>query len=291
MSERLEAGAEVNNSMKRQKRRKRQHKQQQKVGVEEDALSADSHREPLLRGIFQIGKKSHDVVLTTSRITWTPIQPEDPTGQSAVKKLQGDFVDLTDVFAVKVKRRRSVGQKSGGTLLGITVFIGKRKGAKLKDHAIHLNNLSADHCEIWFKHLKDILNGFQNRPKSLKVFINPSSHKKEAYQVYVDQVAPLFKLADIQTDVTVTERKGHAVSVLKECSLGEYDGGGCSAVLGVIGGGSTERNRERERERERDLSRVVFSRVSDNAMIRAVVDQDARGLCGRWLFNYLYWKQ
>ncbi|XP_036433161.1 ceramide kinase-like protein isoform X2 [Colossoma macropomum] len=236
MSERLEAGAEVNNSMKRKKRRKqqqKQHKQPQTVGVEEDSSAADSPREPLLRGIFQIDKKSHDVELTTSRITWTPIQPEDPTGQSSVKKLQGDFVDLKDVFAVKVKRRRSVGQKSGGTLLGITLFICKRKGAKLKDHAIHLNNLSADHCEIWFKHLKDILNGFQNRPKSLKVFINPSSHKKEAYQVYVDQVAPLFKLADIQTDVTVTERKGHAVSVLKECSLDEFD-----SVVCVGGDGS-----------------------------------------------------
>ncbi|KAL7882217.1 hypothetical protein AOLI_G00090660 [Acnodon oligacanthus] len=162
MAERLEAGAKVNNSMKGQKRRKgqhKQHKQPQKVGVEEDALPAEP-RQPLLRGIFQIGKTSHDVLLTASRITWTPIQPEDPTGQSSVKKLQGDFVDLTDVFAVKVKRRRSVGQKSGGTLLGITVFVSKRKGAKLKDHAIHLNNLSADHCEIWFKHLKDILNDY-----------------------------------------------------------------------------------------------------------------------------------
>ncbi|KAI4881002.1 hypothetical protein NFI96_003438 [Prochilodus magdalenae] len=82
-----------------------------------------------------------------------------PSGHSAAKKLQEDFVDLKDVFAVKVKRRRSVGQRSGGTLLGITLFICKRKkGAKLKDHTVHFNNLSADHCEVWFKHLKDILN-------------------------------------------------------------------------------------------------------------------------------------
>lgn len=44
--------------------------------------------------------------------------------------------------------------------------------------------------------------GFKNRPKSLKVFVNPISHKKEAYQIYLDKVAPLFKLADIQADVT-----------------------------------------------------------------------------------------
>lgn len=44
--------------------------------------------------------------------------------------------------------------------------------------------------------------GFQNRPKSLKVFVNPSSHKREATNIYDEKVAPLFKLADIKTDVT-----------------------------------------------------------------------------------------
>uniref|UniRef100_A0A8B9LPJ2 Ceramide kinase-like n=1 Tax=Astyanax mexicanus TaxID=7994 RepID=A0A8B9LPJ2_ASTMX len=133
------------------------------VGVEEGARgSVDPPQpdrtgtDPLLRGIFQIGKKSHDVVLTASRITWTPIEPDHPTGE--LLKPQEDSVELKDVFAVKVKRRRSVGQTSGGTLLGITLFTCRPKGAKLKDHAVHLNNLSADHCEIWFKQLKEILN-------------------------------------------------------------------------------------------------------------------------------------
>lgn len=80
-------------------------------------------------------------------------------GESSQKKPVEDFVELKDVFAVKVKRRRSAGQQSGGTLLGITLFFCKRKGAKLKDDTIHLDNLSVDHCEIWFRHLKDILNG------------------------------------------------------------------------------------------------------------------------------------
>lgn len=69
------------------------------------------------------------------------------------------FVELKNVFAVKVKRRRMVGQQSGGTLLGITLFHCKRKGSKLKDHETHLNNLSVDHCEIWFKQLKALLSG------------------------------------------------------------------------------------------------------------------------------------
>lgn len=41
----------------------------------------NNNDEPIVRGIFQIGKRSYDVVLTVSRVTWTPIQPETPTGE------------------------------------------------------------------------------------------------------------------------------------------------------------------------------------------------------------------
>ncbi|KAG5283747.1 hypothetical protein AALO_G00045670 [Alosa alosa] len=191
-----------------------------------------SNDEPIVRGIFQIGKRSHDVVLTASRVTWTPIQPETPTEPAA--PLNAGFMELKDMFAVKVKRRRMVGQQSGGTLLGITLFHCRRKGSKLKDHETHLNNLSVDHCEIWFKHLKALLNGFRDRPKALKVFVNPMSHKKEALRVYMDEVAPLFKLADIEADLIITEKKGHALSVLKECRLDNYDGVVCVGGDGSV---------------------------------------------------------
>lgn len=36
--------------------------------------------EPLLRGIFEIGKRSCDVVLSARRLRWSPILPESPTG-------------------------------------------------------------------------------------------------------------------------------------------------------------------------------------------------------------------
>lgn len=44
--------------------------------------------------------------------------------------------------------------------------------------------------------------GFSDRPKSLKVLLNPQSHRKEATQVYYEKVEPLFKIAGIKTDVT-----------------------------------------------------------------------------------------
>ncbi|XP_065108300.1 ceramide kinase-like protein isoform X2 [Paramisgurnus dabryanus] len=234
-------GARKRVKVKKKKRKQRQGEQrsvsdpQLRSGGGDHARKETKYKadEPIVRGIFQIEKKSHDVVLTATRVTWTPIEPETPTAEHDVKK-QEEYVELQDVFAVKVKRRRSAGQQTGGTLLGITLFYCKKKGLKLKDHTIHLNNLSADHCEIWFKTLKEILNGFKNRPKSLKVFINPSSHKKEAYKIYLDEVAPLFKLADIQADVTVTERKGHALSILKDCILEDYDGVVCVGGDGSV---------------------------------------------------------
>uniref|UniRef100_A0AAZ3P0B4 DAGKc domain-containing protein n=1 Tax=Oncorhynchus tshawytscha TaxID=74940 RepID=A0AAZ3P0B4_ONCTS len=148
--------------------------------------------EPIVRGIFQIGKKSHDVLLSSTRVTWSLIQPETPTGERT------EYVQLKDMFEVKVKRD-ATSQQTGGTLLGITLFQFKKNGPKLKDHAIHFNNMN------------EILSGFQNRPKSLKVFVNPTSHKKEAYQIYRDYVAPLFQLADIKADVT---KKGHTLFIL-----------------------------------------------------------------------------
>ncbi|KAJ1187948.1 hypothetical protein NDU88_004713 [Pleurodeles waltl] len=184
----------------------------------------------LLRGIFAVGKQSCDVQLTESRLVWRPILPERPLGEDLNLNHQQkeEFLDLKDMFAVKMKRRCCAGKHKGGTLLGITIFICLRKGHnKLKDSAIDLGNTSEDHCDVWFKKLKEILNGFPHRPKYLKIIINPHSHKREATSVYSEEVEPLFKLADIQTDVTITEYEGHALCLLKEFNLQEFDGVVC----------------------------------------------------------------
>lgn len=84
-----------------------------------------------------------------------------PTGDSSTAlQVKEEIIEMKDVFSVKVKRRRFVGQKKGGTLLGITIFKCLHKEEnKLTDCAIHLNNFSEDHCHSWFRRLKEILNG------------------------------------------------------------------------------------------------------------------------------------
>ncbi|XP_040004788.1 ceramide kinase-like protein [Xiphias gladius] len=186
----------------------------------------------VLRGIFKLGKKSHDVLLTQTRLTWTPITPETPTGE--VCALQPGVVLLQDVFAVKVKRRRAAGQQSGGSVLGMALFCCRRRGRRLVEVTLHLHNASAEHTHTWYNTLKELLTGFSSRPRYVKVFINPSSHKKEAVHIYREHVAPLFKMADVRTDITVTERKGHALSVMKECKLDEYDGVVCVGGDGSV---------------------------------------------------------
>ncbi|XP_042351105.1 LOW QUALITY PROTEIN: ceramide kinase-like protein [Plectropomus leopardus] len=213
----------------RKKKEKREDEEQQQVEEEEEQSEC-----VVLRGIFKLGKKSHDVLLTRTRLTWTPITPENPTGEACV--LQPGVMLLRDVFAVKVKRRRAAGQQSGGPVLGVALFCCRRRGRRLEEETLHLHNASAEHTHTWYNTLKELLAESSRRPRYLKVFINPSSHKKEAVHIYRDHVAPLFKMADVRTDITdVTERKGHALSVMKECcKLDEYDGVVCVGGDGSV---------------------------------------------------------
>ncbi|XP_070831894.1 ceramide kinase-like protein [Chaetodon trifascialis] len=212
---------------KKKKGKREQEEEEQQVEEEEEQSEC-----VVLRGIFKLGKKSHDVLLTRTRLTWTPITPENPTGEACT--LQPGVVLLQDVFAVKVKRRRAAGQESGGAVLGVALFCCKRRGRRLEEDTLHLHNASAEHTHTWYNTLKELLTGFSSRPRYLKVFINPSSHRKEAVHIYREHVAPLFKMADVRTDITVTERKGHALSVMKECKLDEYDGVVCVGGDGSV---------------------------------------------------------
>ncbi|XP_068924671.1 ceramide kinase-like protein isoform X1 [Petaurus breviceps papuanus] len=193
----------------------------------------------LQRGIFEINGKSCDVVLSDSALRWRPIQPECPVAPAAGNSKCGflskeEFIELKDLFSVKLKWRRPAKRQKGGTLLGITLFACiKKEQNKIKDYTLTLNNSSEDHCSSWVRDLKKILAEFSNRPKSLKVLINPQSHKKKATHLYYEHVEPLLKLAEIKTDVTITECKGHALSLLMECELQEFDG-----VICVGGDGS-----------------------------------------------------
>uniref|UniRef100_A0A670XVH0 Ceramide kinase like n=1 Tax=Pseudonaja textilis TaxID=8673 RepID=A0A670XVH0_PSETE len=128
------------------------------------AAAGDVEDQPLLRGIFEVKKKSCDVVLSAQRLRWSRITPESPLGGSSIGlHRKEESVEMKDVFSIKLKRRRFAGQEKGGILLGITIFVCLNKeGNKLKDATIHLGNISEDHCYVWYRSLKTILMGSTN---------------------------------------------------------------------------------------------------------------------------------
>lgn len=151
---------------------------------------------------------------------------------------------------MKLKRRCWAKHPGRDTLLGITLFIClKEQRNKLKDSTLDLINFSEDHCDIWFRQFKKILDGFTSRPKALKILLNPQSHRKESVHVYYEKVEPLLKLAGIETDVTITEYEGHALSLLDECELRGFDG-----VVCVGGDGSAS-----------EAARALLLRAQKNA--------------------------
>ncbi|KAM7379980.1 hypothetical protein PAMP_003311 [Pampus punctatissimus] len=233
-----ELQGEQRESTKKKKKKEKRSGKKKKKKEEEDEEEEEQSEHVVLRGIFKLGKKSHDVLLTRTRLTWTPITPEIPTGEACAP--QPDVLLLQDVFAVKVKRRRAAGQQSGGAVLGMALFCCKRRGRRLEEDTVHLHNASSEHTHTWYNTLKELLTAclslslISSRPRYLKVFINPSSHKKEAVHIYREHVAPLFNMAEVRTDITVTERKGHALSVMKECKLDEYDGVVCVGGDGSV---------------------------------------------------------
>uniref|UniRef100_A0AAQ4RVX3 Ceramide kinase-like n=1 Tax=Gasterosteus aculeatus aculeatus TaxID=481459 RepID=A0AAQ4RVX3_GASAC len=215
----------------RKKKKKEEEEKREEEQVEEEGEEEEEHSDcVVLRGIFKLGKKSHDVLLTQTRLTWIPIIPETPTGEACA--LQPGVLLLRDVFAVKVKRRRAVGQESGGPVLGVALFCCRRRGKRLEEESLHLHNASAEHTQTWYNTLKELLTGSSSRPKYLKVFINPRSHKKEAVHIYREHVAPLFRMADVRTDIT-----GHLLQVdmCSFSSLGQLVCFGFSAMFGFGG--------------------------------------------------------
>lgn len=77
----------------------------------------------------------------------------------AACELQPGVMLLQDVFAVKVKRRRTVGQQSGGAVLGVALFCCRRRGKRLEEDSLHLHNASAEHTHLWYNKIKDLLAG------------------------------------------------------------------------------------------------------------------------------------
>ncbi|KAJ8511646.1 hypothetical protein OPV22_002080 [Ensete ventricosum] len=81
-------------------------------------------------------------------------------------------------------------------------------------------------CQSWVERLIALTNNDAVRPKSLLVFVHPLCGKGNGVKTW-ETVAPIFSHSKVRTEVTVTQRAGHAfdcIASLSHRELSSFDG-------------------------------------------------------------------
>ncbi len=63
-----------------------------------------------------------------------------------------------------------------------------------------------------------------NRPQNLLVFLNPYSGRRKAPEIYKKYVEPLFRLAQVEVTLVLTERANHVHDYLLKNGWQDFDG-------------------------------------------------------------------
>ncbi|XP_067023571.1 ceramide kinase-like isoform X2 [Acropora muricata] len=191
---------------------------------------------PKLKAVLKINGKLHDVFLDEEEIVWA-LQGELNAGSDhKAYDISTRSMKLVDVIGAWIAKRRSPNkQRNEGELVGFTLFTFAKAGnRKLSEARVTFECDDISVCEEWIEKINDTLQGFHERPRKLKVVINPRSKKGQARLVYLKQVAPLFDKAGIRADLMMTQRAGHAWEYFRTADLSTYDGVVCVGGDGIV---------------------------------------------------------
>ncbi|XP_075219153.1 ceramide kinase isoform X4 [Lycorma delicatula] len=129
-------------------------------------------------------------------------------------------------------------------------YASKEKKNKWLYNVMSLSHSDPHLINRWVHTLSTFISGYSQRPKRLLAFVNPFGGKKRGIKIYNNIVKPLFDIAGVEINLTITQRANHARDVLLTESLDNYDGVVC------VGGDGT------------------FSEVMNGLIIRTARDQD-----------------
>ncbi|RWR89767.1 Diacylglycerol kinase [Cinnamomum micranthum f. kanehirae] len=228
------------------------------VGTEDVGPSSDSGSQPHDRGSVTSSNLILDLVgevvltLDSDGLSWqlVPDLEKDPDSLSCLdcKSEVETGIKFSDVYAVELFNwgliHDSLLPNAGGIFLGHGcemyrfVVHGFRR-SKSRHSLWVLTAYTFGHkdlqtCETWVEQINNSVNMEVGRPKNLLVFIHPLSGKRNGCRTW-ETVAPIFSRAKVRTEVTVTQRAGHAFDVMASISdreLNSYDG-----VIAVGGDG------------------------------------------------------
>ncbi|KAJ8317065.1 hypothetical protein KUTeg_004969 [Tegillarca granosa] len=74
------------------------------------------------------------------------------------------------------------------------------------------------------RRIKEQISKVSCRPRSLLVLINPVGGSKAGEQIYSEVVAPIFRLAEIETEILVSKQSKYFLNVLKTYDISKFDG-------------------------------------------------------------------
>lgn len=106
-------------------------------------------------------------------------------------------------------------------------YVNHEKQNKWRYRVVTLKSSDPRQVSTWVKTFRTLLKGFTHRPKRLLVFVNPFGGKKRGLKIYEKAVKPLFDIAGIEVDLTITQRQNHARDTLLSEPLSDFDGVVC----------------------------------------------------------------
>ncbi|XP_031550608.1 ceramide kinase-like [Actinia tenebrosa] len=181
----------------------------------------------LFHSVLHHNSKSVNVFITPKTFYWCSEGSEEhPYGNVPPRH----SIPLTEIFAVSPNKQVTSQNEDGDiemSMLKSTSFIihaiKRMKHHKWKTKRLLFDCQLSSECYEWIQRIQELLDGMQ-RPRRLLIFINPVGGKKLAGKIYKEKVQPLFDLANIKTEIIVTERANHAKDYLELESLDKLDG-------------------------------------------------------------------
>jgi len=183
----------------------------------------------ILEGEFSVKKLPCVVTLSESCIAW-----KDGGSKSNVRD-STTSTELSDILAV-----HSLQQHTGSAFQvhpqhGFRLHYTQKHANKHWKHAVadfvtEDKNVATE----WIDALQVIhRKAVADRPRKLLIYINPVSGGSNSRHIFQKHAVPLFKLANIKTDVIVTESSGHIKEHIQQLDLSAIDG------ICVVGGDGT----------------------------------------------------
>ncbi|XP_062522471.1 ceramide kinase-like [Corticium candelabrum] len=250
-----------------------------------DKGNLSSLPESLIQSILTHAGKQQLVSLTANRLSWS----RDTATYSRNDLLRNDHdvhcVNMCDIIAVHPTYRghwnvHNTTSNHHAKSTEFTAFTFSRMaGRKWNLRKLTFQCPSTEMCRQWLEHLYRLLEGMRHRPKYLKVFINPVGGARKAQKIYDEKVRPLWELAGIRTDITVTRDAEHAPAAVRDLDIRRYDGIICVGGDGLFNRVANSLLMQTQLEAGVDLSRPRFIPARPRAKLGIIPAGTTDALC------------